>query len=207
MIPTENEKRLAALLKKMKRSHKKDVGFRYPDAEGKDRNQQSYLERIDKVRKGESTPLFATDVFRSIANWYLDNCQYQILTKKDRETAKSYYALSTAYAYLSVAGTAAVFKGKCSESSYWIDAIFAHISQALVSGWEKEYIQMNEWAIESIDYGRYTTKQGGYDILFIGNGIDMCPTMWFLLDLYCAAYARAYSRENADYPKDLHPYD
>lgn len=207
MAMTAGEKRLAKLLKEMRRDHKKDIGFRYPDAEGNDRNMKRYMRRIEEVLRNESTPLFATDVFRSLARWYLDNCQYQILTIKDMQTAHDYYALGAVYAYLAVAGTAQVFKGKCSESSYWVDTVFQHISRSLIAGWEAEYVQMNEWAIESIDYGRYSTKGGGYDILFIGNGTEMCPVMWFLLDLYCAAYGRGYSKENADYPEDMAPYD
>jgi len=207
MSMSEGEKRLEKLLKKLKQGHKKHIGFRYPDAEGKDRNRQRHLRRIEKVRKGESSPLFATDVFDSFARWYLDNCQYQILAKKDLETAREYYTLGAAYACLCVAATVDIFRGKCAENSYWDDTVFEHISRALVAGWEAEYVQMNEAAIESIDYGRHPTPKGGYDKLFIGNGGENVPVMWFLLDLYCAAYQRTYSKENANRPDDMTPYD
>jgi hypothetical protein len=130
------------------------------------------------------------------------------LEHDNQDKALEYYKRATAYAYL----TNALFvsERKCEnggDGGLWCDRVLELISRSLIAGWEEEYIQLNEWIIESINYGRRDTPTGRVDALFFATGSELCKTSWFLLDLYCKAYSREYNMDYAEHTKDMTPYD
>ena len=204
----DTKKQFNKLLKKIKTNHKKQIGHRYPNASGQCENSAYWDEDTQEILNNETTPFYAASILRTSASFYLDNCQYQILEHTNIEKAYSYYNLSTAYSYLTVLFYVSKFSCKdAGDDSLLQDTFYGLISSSLISGWEAEYKQMNEWAIESINYGRNYDNEGFLDVKFLIAGSDFCTPSWFLLDLYCNAYNRSYNKDNAEYPDIMAPYN
>ncbi len=208
MTILDTEKQFSALLKEMKTDHKEQIGDRYPDESGYCEATEFWDEDAQEILDNKLTPLYAGNIFKNSGLFYLDNCQFQILKHNNLEKACSYYNLSSAYSYLTV--LVYVIQFSCEDAGddkLLQDTFYKLICSSLISGWENEYKKMNEWAIESIDYGRNYDDDGFLDIKFMATGANFCISSWFLLDLYCKAYERNYNMDNAEYPNVMVPYD
>ena len=204
----DSKKQLSQLLNKIKKFHKERIGDRYPDRSGYCEATEFLQEDAQDIFNDELTPLYASNIFRSLATFYTDNCQYQILEHKDIEKARSYYIIASAYNYLVILVYVTQFSCKdAGDDKLLQDVFYQMISSSIICRWEEEYKQMNEWAIESINYGRHYDDEGFLDIKFMATGVDFCLPSWFLLDLYCKVYNRTYNKDNAEYPKDMTPYN
>jgi hypothetical protein len=208
MAILDTHKEVQKLLKENRKFHKEKKGENYPDENGFSEYYSFAQEDLDEILSGELTPLYATNIFDSLCRWYLANTVYEILEHDDQKKALEHYKRATAYAYLTVA--LFVSERKCEnggDGGLWCDRVTELISRSLITGWEEEYVRLNEWIIESINYGRSDTPTGGVDALFFATGSELCKTSWFLLDLYCKAYSREYNMDNAEYTKNMTPYD
>lgn len=208
MIPN---KRVTELLKEMKEDCTKDVGLRYPDEGGNGKLYGYATERYNEIVSGELDPKskIVARVFNRLQDWYLDNAQYQILKYQDYDTAADYFARSSAYGYLLTSIGAANFEcpNRHGLMLFLLDYAGYYMGQSMVCGWEKEYRQMGEWIIASINYGDQKDEEGREVYSIVSRGIDDSIPGWFLLDLYCKAYDRSYSMEHADYPENLYVYE
>jgi len=180
-----------SLLNKMYSSFQDDVGFRYPDQETKGKQYQyidtvtrKYLKKNDNYRSSELS-------FNALRSWYLDNAYYELLEQKNKKKALEYFTCSASYAFMALQVN--FLSSQCHhpfrvhEYSYHLVSVY--MSQALLCGWEKEYLDIACFLIESIRY-----KDKSKD-LFVEEhkGIyldhkEVSSSVWFLSNLYCDAY-------------------
>jgi hypothetical protein len=155
------------------------------------------------------SPIGAEEVFKPLYRWYLDNTHYQILAHDDAALAMQYFGYSSAYGYLALYTGEVNFycPGTPGQSSYLLDTATAHMSQALICGWENEYRNIGTWLIESINYGYQKNEEGRTTHQVISCGEDWTTAGWFLLDLFCSAYDRTYDHNNAIRPDSLLIYE
>jgi len=208
MAITDTHKEVKKLLKEQRKFQQERKGKNYPDEKGFSEHYHFAKEDLDEILSGELTPLYATNIFEDLDEWYLANVVYEILEHENHEKALEYYKRSVAYAYLTIA--LFVSERKCEnggDGGLWCDRVTERISRSLIAGWEEEYVQQNEWIIEAINYGRSMTESGRVIALFFATGSELCKTSWFLLDLYCKVYDREYNMDNAEHTKEMTPYD
>lgn len=77
MVITDTHKEVTKLLKKKRKFHKAQEGENYPDEHGISSDYTSLYDDLEEILSEELTPpLYANEIFRDLARWYLDNVQY-----------------------------------------------------------------------------------------------------------------------------------
>jgi len=182
--------------------HKKDKGDWFPDenSEGHEKDRiDKYLQK--KLKDPENGIFYLFSYFEKMDEWLINQSQYALLYKEDKECFYKEFSEASEYSYLKTA------MGKKSKVYIGMGTIGFYLACNILVQRERQYSEIAEAMIFSID--NYDNEKGSKQEpgVIIHHGEDRVPAQWFILDMYCIMHNRNYNKSNADLSKNYTPYD
>lgn len=196
----DTEKEFLKIKANMHKWHKKGIGEWFPDAHGEGSEKQQMDMDANAFINGNRDMALLPGHFREMSLWKINQAQRALLFEEDTQKFYSDFCQFSEYAFLWISlnkETYAYLNMK--------DVGFAMCS-CFLSGWIDKYAKIAESMLYSID-NYQKGKKGVNKGCSIRDGMDVAPSIWFLLDLYCMSNNTEYNKKKANLPTQHEPYE